>query len=124
MCRPGSGSFVRHKKVDVGVTFLQAVKHRYGAEAGATTLGGMADDCNDAEEEMYVVGESNRITKVHMVGKDKITEKFRYTYMYICTNLCSEFGSCTKSYYEIKSRGSVLFQVMYQILKTVMIFLS
>ena len=85
MCRPGSGSFVRHKKIDVGVTFLQAVKHRYGAEAGATTLGGVADDCNDAEEEMYVVGESNRITKVHMVGKDKITEKFRYTYVHTCT---------------------------------------
>ena len=61
------------------MTFLQAVKHKYGAEA----LGGMADDCDDAEEEMYVVGESNRITKVHMVGKDKITEKLRYTYVYV-----------------------------------------
>ena len=72
MCRPGSGSFVRPKKLNTGVTFLQAVRQRYGVEPAA--IGG--DD--DVEEEMFVVGEASRITKVHIIGKEKITKKQRY----------------------------------------------
>ena len=74
-CRPGSGSFVRPKKLNTGVTFLQAGKHRYGAEP-AVAIGGGAGD--DVEEEMFVVGKASRITKVHMIGKEKITKKQRY----------------------------------------------
>lgn len=67
---------MRPKKIHVGVTFLEAVKERYGAaDATAVTMGGVADD--DGEEEMFVVGEDSRITKVHMIGKDKISEKLR-----------------------------------------------
>ena len=61
---------MRPKKVNVGVTFLEAVRQRYGGEAPAAA--------DNAEEEMFVVGEASRITKVHMVGKEKITEKMRF----------------------------------------------
>jgi len=53
---------------------VDAVKQRYGAAVAAATRG-VADD--DADEEMFVVGQASRITKVHMVGKEKITEKLR-----------------------------------------------
>jgi len=54
---------------------VDAGKQRYGAAvAAAAATGGVADD---ADEEMFVVGEASRITKVHMVGKEKITEKLR-----------------------------------------------
>ena len=76
-CRPGSGSFVRPKKLNTGVTFLQAVRQRYGAEPAAAIGGGAGDD-NVDEEEMFVVGEASRVTKVYMIGKEKITEKQRY----------------------------------------------
>ena len=59
----------------MGVAFVDAVKQRYGAAAAVT--GGVADDDDGAEEEMFVVGEASRITKVHMVGKEKIAEKLR-----------------------------------------------
>ena len=59
------------------MTFLKAVKQRYDAE-GTAVAGGVADD---AEEDMFVVGEASRITKVHMVGKDKITEKIRFVFV-------------------------------------------
>lgn len=77
-CRPGSGSFVRPKKINVGVTFLEAVKKRYGAATPAAEAGGVADD---AEEEMFVFGEDSRITKVHMVGKEKVTKKIRSVFI-------------------------------------------
>ena len=77
-CRPGSGSFVRPKKLNTGVTFLQAVKQRYGGEPAAA-IGGVAGD-DAEEEEMFVVGEVS-ITKVHMIGKEKITEKIRFITM-------------------------------------------
>ena len=54
------------------MTFLQAVRQRYGAEPAAATGGGAGDD---VEEEIFVVGEASRITKVHMIGKEKITKK-------------------------------------------------
>ena len=53
---------------------MDAVKQRYGAAVAAAATGGVAGD--DADE-MFVVGEASRITKVHMVGKEKITEKLR-----------------------------------------------
>ena len=53
---------------------MDAVKQRYGAAVVAAT-GGVADD--NADKDMFVVGEASRITKVHMVGKEKITEKLR-----------------------------------------------
>ena len=58
------------------MTFLQAVKQRYGGEPAAATGGVAGDDAE--EEEMFVVGEASRITKVHMIGKEKITEKIRF----------------------------------------------
>lgn len=75
ICRPGSGSFVRPKKLTMGVTFLEAVKYRYGGETAATT-GGVAENDSNAEEEMYVRG-GDAITKVYMVGKDKIVKRQR-----------------------------------------------
>ena len=52
---------VRPKKINTGVTFLEAVIQRYGAATPATEAGGVADD---AAEEMFVSGEDSRITKV------------------------------------------------------------
>lgn len=57
------------------MTFLQAAKQRYGGEPAAATGCVAGDDAE--EEEMFVVGEAS-ITKVHMIGKEKITEKIRF----------------------------------------------
>ena len=62
------------------------MKQRYDAE-GTAAAGGVADD---VEEDMFVVGEASRITKVHMVGKDKITEKIRSVFVHryiLCMSL-------------------------------------
>ena len=54
---------------------MAAVRQRYGAEDHVVVAAeGIA---TDAEEDMFVVGEDSRITKVYMIGKDKITEKLR-----------------------------------------------
>ena len=54
---------------------MAAVRQRYGAKDHvAVAREGVA---TDAEEDMFVVGEGSRITKVYMIGKDKITEKLR-----------------------------------------------
>ena len=78
MCRPGSGSFVRPKKLNTGVTFPQAVRQRYGAEPAAAT-GVRAGD--DVEEEMFVAGEARTITKDHMIAwkRDHKRNKGAYT---------------------------------------------
>ncbi|XP_065892682.1 tubulin-specific chaperone E-like [Dysidea avara] len=62
-CRPGSGSFVRPKKIERGVTFLEALKERY-------ISGGVGDD-----EEMFVMDKDSNTTKVYMVGAEKIAGK-------------------------------------------------
>jgi len=73
--RPGSGSFVRPKKIEVGVTFLEALKDRY-------ISGGIRDD-----DEMFVVDKDSNATKVYMVGAKKIAGKLRY--ILVCSsNLC------------------------------------
>ena len=64
--RPGSGSFVRPKKIERGVTFLEALKERY-------ISGGVGDD-----EEMFVMDKDSNTTKVYMVGAEKIAGKLRY----------------------------------------------
>ena len=61
------------------MTFLEAVKQRYDAVAPAAQAGGVADDAD--EEDMFVLGEDSRITKVHMVGKEKITKKIRSVFI-------------------------------------------
>ena len=47
-------------------------------EPAATSGGGAGDD---VEEEMFVVGEASRITKVSIIGKEKITKKRKYITM-------------------------------------------
>ena len=69
------------------MTFLQAVRQRYGAEPAAAIGGGAGDD-NVDEEEMFVVGEASRVTKVYMIGKEKITEKQRYIAMALYKGSC------------------------------------
>ncbi|KAJ7377274.1 hypothetical protein OS493_030085 [Desmophyllum pertusum] len=64
-CRhPKSGSFVRPKKVDFGISVIEALKQQYG-------LGG--DGIN--KEDMYVVSAGNKKKPVEMVGADSIQEK-------------------------------------------------
>ena len=67
------------------MTFLQAVRQRYGAEPAAAIGGGAGDDI---DEEMFVVGEASRVTKVYMIGKEKITEKQRYIAMALYKGSC------------------------------------
>ena len=61
------GSFVRPKKVDFGISIIEALKQRYGQ-------GG--DSIN--EEDMYVMSGNNRWKAVEMVGADSIQQKQRY----------------------------------------------
>jgi len=68
--RPGSGSFVRPKKILGGITFLEALKERY-------ISGGIGDD-----DEMFVVDKDSNTTKVYMVGAEKIAGKLRYAGVY------------------------------------------
>nr|XP_058944024.1 tubulin-specific chaperone E-like [Pocillopora verrucosa] len=64
-CRhPKSGSFVRPKKVDFGISIIDALKEQYG-------LGG--DGINP--EDMYVISGKNKKKPVEMVGADSIQEK-------------------------------------------------
>ncbi|XP_041353725.1 tubulin-specific chaperone E-like [Gigantopelta aegis] len=62
-----SGSFVRPKKVELGVTCFAALKDKYGRinekNAGVDV------------EELYVTGSNNQITVVEMVGAEKINIK-------------------------------------------------
>lgn len=64
---PKSGSFVRPKKVDFGISVIEALKEQYG-------LGG--DGIN--KEDMYVMSGGNKKKPVEMVGADSILEKQRY----------------------------------------------
>ena len=64
---PKSGSFVRPKKADFGISVIEALKEQYG-------LGG--DGIN--KEDMYVMSGGNKKKPVEMVGADSIQEKQRY----------------------------------------------
>ncbi|RDD37809.1 Tubulin-specific chaperone E [Trichoplax sp. H2] len=59
---PNSGSFVRPKRVNLGCSFVTALKERYGT---------VEDTNNDS---MYVTGANNQLTKVEIIGADKIGE--------------------------------------------------
>jgi hypothetical protein len=63
---PKSGSFIREKKANFGVPFMNAVKDRYGKiddeNAGVIT------------EELFVVDEQNKQTVVEMVGARKVND--------------------------------------------------
>ena len=63
---PKSGSFIREKKANFGVPFMNAVQDRYGKiedeNAGVIT------------EELFVVDEQNKQTVVEMVGARKVND--------------------------------------------------
>ena len=63
-----SGSFVRAKKVNLGVTFLEALQERYGRIED--------ENAGVVEEELYVVGKGKQ-TAVEMVGAKSVNLKQR-----------------------------------------------
>lgn len=67
---PTSGSFVRGKKLDLGINCFDAVVDRYGK----------IDDPNAGviTEELFVVGSNQKKTVVQMVGAKAVNEKQRY----------------------------------------------
>ncbi|KAK7493396.1 hypothetical protein BaRGS_00015296 [Batillaria attramentaria] len=64
---PTSGSFVRPKKVDLGVDCLFAIKDRYGKQEEGVAGVDM--------DELYVLSADNKATVVEMVGAEKINKK-------------------------------------------------
>lgn len=78
---PKSGSFVRPKKVDFGISIIDALKEQYG-------LGG--DGINP--EDMYVISGKNKKKPVEMVGADSIQEKQRYSLLFVEDRLCVSCG--------------------------------
>lgn len=66
------GSFVRPKKVSGGMSCFLAVNDRYGqtSEAHAGVI----------IEELFVIDEHKKQTKVEMVGAEKVNRKQRYYY--------------------------------------------
>ena len=63
-----SGSFVRPKKVNLGISFLEALKERYGRIED--------ENAGVVEEELYVVGKGKQTT-VEMVGAKSVNIKQR-----------------------------------------------
>ena len=63
-----SGSFVRAKKVNLGVTFMEALQERYGRTED--------ENAGVVEEELYVVGKGKQTT-VEMVGAKSVNLKQR-----------------------------------------------
>jgi len=75
--------------MEVGVTFLEALKDRY-------ISGGIGDD-----DEMFVVDKDSNATKVYMVGAEKIAGKLRY--ILVCSsNLCWYDDLRNKSFLQVK----------------------
>lgn len=64
---PTAGSFLRPKKANFGVTFMSAVRDRYG-KIDDENAGVIPDD-------LFVVGPGNKQTVVEMVGAKKINER-------------------------------------------------
>ena len=81
---PKSGSFVRPKKVDFGISIIDALKEQYG-------VGG--DGINPAD--MYVISGKNKKKPVEMVGADSIQEKQRYSLLFVEDRLCVSCGKST-----------------------------
>jgi len=70
-CRtPGSGSFVRPKKISLGCTFIEALKERYGGESPWPE--------REEDDQMYIVSGGHRVKPVEMVGAEKVTKKQRW----------------------------------------------
>ena len=63
---PNGGSFVRTKKVEFGITVVQALHQRYGKSSE-----------NTDPDELYVVGKGKK-TVVEMVGAESVEEQQRY----------------------------------------------
>ena len=66
---PTGGSFIRPKKVDTGYSCFLAINDRYGKTADAHA-GVIVDD-------LFVVDENKKQTKVEMVGAEKVNKKQR-----------------------------------------------
>ncbi|CAH1792652.1 unnamed protein product [Owenia fusiformis] len=64
---PTSGSFLREKKANFGVSLFEAVKERYGRIED--------ESAGIIEEEMFVKGEGNQVTTVEVVGAQSINLK-------------------------------------------------
>lgn len=60
--KPNSGSFIKPKRANLGCSFVTALQERYGS----------VDDPN--QDTMFVTGANNQLTKVEMIGVDKIGE--------------------------------------------------
>ena len=87
---PKSGSFVRPKKVDFGISIIDALKEQYG-------LGG--DGINP--EDMYVISGKNKKKPVEMVGADSIQEKQRYSLLFVEDRVCVSCGKLTIESYGV-----------------------
>ena len=61
---PKSGSFVRSNKVDGGITALQALHERYGLKTDS--------DAGGKPEELFVLDQHRKATRVEMVGAKKV----------------------------------------------------
>ena len=81
---PKSGSFIRPKKVDFGISIIDALKEQYG-------LGGNGIN----PEDMYVISGKNKKKPVEMVGADSIQEKQRYSLLFVEDRLYVSCGKLT-----------------------------
>ena len=68
---PTSGSFVRPKKVQGGVSCFMAIKDRYGKSE--------EENAGVISDELYVVDSKKKRTIVEMVGAESVNLKQRYT---------------------------------------------
>ncbi|XP_061366915.1 tubulin-folding cofactor E isoform X2 [Gastrolobium bilobum] len=80
-----SGSFVRPKNLNQGISLLEALESRY-----------RSDSTKDEEDEMYVLSTSNKRVSVQLLGKDKIHDKL---------SRFEELTSASLSYMGVSSPG-------------------
>lgn len=80
-----SASFVRPKNLSTGITLLEALVLRYRGES-----------TKEEEDEMYVFSSSNKRVSVHLLGKDKIQNKFSHF---------EELTSASLAYLGVSSAG-------------------
>ncbi|CAI8010074.1 Tubulin-specific chaperone E [Geodia barretti] len=75
--KPGSGSFVRPRKVTLGYSFIEALRKRYAETSAETTErgGGGGGGGGKGEEDMFVISRNSLVTPVEMVGADMIKKK-------------------------------------------------
>jgi len=69
-CRhPKSGSFIRERKAERGMSLMSAIRDRYGRIEG--------EEAGVITDELYVVGAKNKQTVVEMVGARKVNDRQR-----------------------------------------------